>query len=52
MVELEEKFRLMREEFARTRELIERLRAASHRQYAAVEFNADNFAAWPRRNAG
>ena len=52
MVELEEKFCLMREEFARTRELLERLRTASHRHYATAEFNADDFAAWPRRNAG
>ena len=49
MVELEEKFRHMREEFARTRALIEKLRTASHHQFAAAEFSADDFTAWPRR---
>jgi uncharacterized small protein (DUF1192 family) len=52
MAELEEKFRLLREEIARTRALLDRLRTASHRQNSAGEFRADDFAAWPRRQHG
>jgi hypothetical protein len=48
-LELEETFRRMRDESARTLTLIDRLRLSPHSRYASAAIRADDFVAWPRR---